>query len=844
MNHHEIENEEALWSVLARKIAEVSRPHGVLLAGRQNAQLLQALKNLDVMVCAESGSERTAGRAKENPAGSLQRPRGESTAEEGPERYLLMAYAQVQELVQGGKDGEEIRRMCAEADRVLLYRIPDALDGASRGDACEWARLVACFARCGLYDDLLSWPSSQKGRTVCFVRKENACRQLMDYDRCMRQKEQALEQAMAEKLLAEEQLRECRKALLNEKQRRRTERQQQQKRLDEYAQAIGSYQSSGIWRVTAPYRHVMDRFKATKAGQCLVYAKQKGIRAGLKRAGKLIAARINRNQPVFRISRAERKRQEEAGLSVRISILVPLCNASEASLREMIHSVEMQTYSNWELCLADASDAGYREAETIAGAWQKDQRIIYKRLERSGSMPGNMSACMDMATGEYLALLEQGDLLHPSALFEVVRAIREKGADLVYTDENTFRSRPEDACSPRYKPDYAPDTLRSCNYIGHLMTFRATLLEEAGGFQSGPDGAQDYDLALRLTEKAKRIVHIPKMLYYHRGHADSSAAMPCAPDADRRALAGHLARIGLDAEVTDGGIPSTYRIRYRIGKKGMVSILIPNKDHADDLEICIDSIREKTTYPSWEIVIVENNSTERRTFEYYRELEKDSRIHIVEWKEAFNYSAINNFGAQYAHGEYILLLNNDVEIITPDWLEQMVMFAQREDVGAVGSMLYYPDDTVQHAGVILGICGAAGHAHKYLRRGDGGYMNRMAIAQNYSAVTAACMMMRRRVWEELGGLDESYTVALNDVDLCMRIREAGYLIVWTPYAELYHYESRSRGFEDTPEKQSRLAGEVQRFTRRWKQQLEDGDPYYNPNLTLEREDFSVKEAFE
>ena len=334
------------------------------------------------------------------------------------------------------------------------------------------------------------------------------------------------------------------------------------------------------------------------------------------------------------------------------------------------------------------------------------------------------------------------------------------------------------------------------------------------------------------------------ILYFWRGHrgsvASSVAAKPYVTKAARLAISEHLARIGSEGKVYDAKIPSTYRISYKIQGEPKVSILIPNKDHVDDLKKCIDSIIYKSTYRNWEIIIIENNSAEKRTFQYYHELKRNPKIQVVTWDGPFNYSAINNYGASFAHGEQLLLLNNDVEVITPDWIEQMLMFSQRPDVGAVGAMLYYPDDTVQHAGVILGIGGVGGHAHKHFRRGSGGYMSRLAIAQNLSAVTAACMMLRKEVWNQVGGLDELFQVAFNDVDLCMRIRKANYLIVWTPYAELYHYESKSRGYEDTLEKQKRFESEVLRFQDRWKDELAKGDPYYNPNLTLEREDFSLR----
>ncbi|MCM1237678.1 MAG: glycosyltransferase family 2 protein, partial [Ruminococcus flavefaciens] len=310
--------------------------------------------------------------------------------------------------------------------------------------------------------------------------------------------------------------------------------------------------------------------------------------------------------------------------------------------------------------------------------------------------------------------------------------------------------------------------------------------------------------------------------------------------AAKKALKEHLHRIGLEGDVVDAPIPSVYKIQYQIVGKPLISILIPNKDHIDDLSKCINSIFEKSTYNNFEIIVIENNSEAAQTFEYYSELEKNDKIRIVKWEGEFNYSAINNFGFSFAKGEYILFLNNDMEVITPDWLQEMLMFAQRKDVGAVGAKLYYPDDTVQHAGVIIGIGGVAGHSHKYFKRSDCGYSSRLPLAQNLSAVTAACMMTRKDVFENVGGLDEDFKIAFNDVDLCMRIRKAGYLIVFTPFAELYHYESKSRGLEDTPEKQVRFNGEIQRFKIKWSTELNKGDPYYNSNLTLDTEDFAVK----
>lgn len=551
-------------------------------------------------------------------------------------------------------------------------------------------------------------------------------------------------------------------------------------------------------------------------------------------------------KPLFTRRQLRRQRQHRFPEEKTFSIVVPLYNTPPRFLKEMIQSVINQTYGNWELCMADGSDAEHPEVEKICWKYgKKDSRIRYKKLEKNLGISGNTNACLDMATGDYIGLFDHDDLLHPAALFEVMRTISETGADFVYTDENTFHDMPRDAYCSHYKPDYAPDTLRSYNYICHFTVFSRELLEKVGGFRSQFDGSQDYDLILRLTEQAQKVAHIPEILYYWRAHQNSVAenigAKPYTLDAARRALREHLDRIGLKGEVEDGLVPSTYRIRYAINGEPLVSIVIPNKDQRDTLKSCIDSIRKLSTYSNYEIVIVENNSTEKETFAYYAELEAQGAAQVITWDGPFNYSAINNYGvAQKAKGEYYLLLNNDVEVLSPDWIQEMLMFAQRREVGAVGAMLYYPDDTVQHAGVVVGLGGVAGHSHRNFPKGHPGYFYRLKIPQNYSAVTAACIMIPRYVWKEVGGLDEAFAVAFNDVDLCMRIRKAGYLIVWTPYAELYHYESKSRGMDDTPEKKKRFEGEVRRFQERWKKELTAGDPYYNPNLTLDWEDFSEK----
>ena len=550
-----------------------------------------------------------------------------------------------------------------------------------------------------------------------------------------------------------------------------------------------------------------------------------------------------------RITPEETKRQRETGFNrkIRFSILVPLYNTPEQYLTEMIDSVLNQTYTGWELCLADGSDMDHAYVREICEKYMRqDSRILYRKLEKNGGISENTNESIRMATGDYLGLFDHDDLLHPYVLFEYMKAICSDGADFIYSDECTFTRTPSDAFWMHFKPDYAPDTLRTNNYICHFTVFSRELLEKAGGgFRKEFDGSQDYDLILRLTEQAKHIVHIPQILYYWRSHEQSTAmnvsAKPYTIEAGKEAISAHLNRLGLKGIVSEAVMQSTYKVQYEISGNPLVSILIPNMDHVDDLKRCLDSIREKSSWKNWEIIVIENNSQEKATFDYYDEIQKDGRIRVTEWKDgrAFNFSAINNYGAQFTKGEYLLLLNNDVEVISPDWIEQMLMFVQREDVGAAGAMLYYPDNTVQHAGVILGIAGVAEHAHKGFKRGEYGYAGRLTLAQDLSAVTAACMMISRKVWNEAGGMDERFAVSYNDLDLCMRIRKAGHLIVWTPYAELYHYESRSRGTENTPEKKKRAKDEIDRFMERWGKEIEAGDPYYNPNLTLVDGSFSV-----
>ena len=530
----------------------------------------------------------------------------------------------------------------------------------------------------------------------------------------------------------------------------------------------------------------------------------------------------------------------------KISIIVPVWNTPKQFLIDMIESILNQTYSNWELCLADGGSSVPYVKEILETYRTKDNRIKVKYLTENKGITINSKEALTLASGDYIALLDHDDILAPFALFEVVKAINENpDTDFIYSDEDKISEDGKKRFDPHFKPDFALDTLRSYNYICHLSVIKKELWNEVGGFKEGYEGSQDYDLILRCIEKAKNIIHIPKILYHWRVHETSVTQNPLsklyAYASAKKALQDHLKRIGLKGKVSDGMCLGCYKITYEISNFPKVSIIIPNKDHKRDLEKCITSIISKSTYKHYEIIIVENHSTEKELFEYYDYLAKHhNNISILEYKKPFNYSAANNFAVKFATGDILLFLNNDIEVINENWLEEMIQYAQRKDVGAVGSKLYYPDDTIQHGGVILGIGGIAGHAHKFFPKDSSGYFDRLMIVQNLSAVTGACLMMRKEIFNYVEGFDEGYTLAFNDVDICLKIRERGYLIVWTPYAELYHYESKTRGYEDTPEKQERFRMEMERFWRKWYKVLEKGDPYYNPNLTLTKEDFSIR----
>lgn len=544
----------------------------------------------------------------------------------------------------------------------------------------------------------------------------------------------------------------------------------------------------------------------------------------------------------------EKQKKTSFGYRPKISFVVPLYKTPEKYLRRLTESFQEQTYSNWELCFSDGSGAQSPLTELLKELTAKDNRIKYVSHEESLQISENTNSAIEIATGDFIAFADHDDELTPNALFECVKAINEKPQTLViYTDEDKMSMDGHKFFQPHFKPDYNPDLLCTVNYICHLFVVSRKVIEKVGGLRSEFDGAQDYDFVLRCVEAVKdeEICHIPKILYHWRCHEDSTAENPesklYAFEAGRRAVQAHYERTGIHAEVFKGEYLGLYRTKFIRDHDPLISIIIPNKDHIDDLKRCMESIEQKSTYKNYEYIIVENNSTDSATFEYYKKLEAENpKVRMVYWDGVFNYSAINNYGASFAEGEYLLLLNNDTEIINPDCLEELLGYCMRKDVGAVGARLYYEDDTIQHAGVVIGFGGIAGHCFVQQKRGTTGYCHRIICAQDYSAVTAACMMVKKSAFDAVGGLSEELAVAFNDIDFCMKLRKAEYLIVYNPYAELYHYESKSRGLEDTPEKVARFNKEIATFEKKWPEILENGDPYYNPNLTLKSQDFSLK----
>ena len=541
----------------------------------------------------------------------------------------------------------------------------------------------------------------------------------------------------------------------------------------------------------------------------------------------------------------EKQRAKKWAAPVKISVIVPAFRTPELFLCQMIDSLLNQTYTNWELCIANASPDDETMAHVLKEYTEKDSRIKVKDLEVNAGISENTNEALAMATGDFVGLLDHDDLLAPNALYEIALALEnDQDIEALYTDEDKVTMDLSEHFQPNLKSDFNLDLLRSNNYICHFFVAKRSLIDLVGGFRPEFNGAQDYDFIFRCTDAAKKIKHIPEILYHWRTHEASTADNPMskmyAYEAGKRAIEEHLKRRGQTAEVTLKKNLGFYRVTYPVSGNPLVSIIIPNKDEKDSLKLCIDSIKKKTTYSNYEIIIVENNSITTEIFNYYKELEKEKNIRVVSWEREFNYSVINNFGVKHANGELILFLNNDVEVLSDHWMEELVANTQRPEVGITGVKLLYPDGTIQHAGTVIGIGGIAGHMLVGMKGDRSGYLNKAVTQMNYSAVTAACMMMKRSVFEELGGFEEQLAVAFNDVDLCLRTVASGHLVVYNPYVELRHYESKSRGAEDSEEKVRRFQNEIEFMRTRWEDLLKQGDPYYNKNLSLSKWNYSLR----
>lgn len=848
------------FQVFIRSAAEYIKkeyhPQTVLDAGCAMGLLVAALRDLGVEAYGVDLSEYAISRVREDirpycAVGSLADPLPNSL----PRRYDLVVSIEVLEHMPEEDGKKSIANLCTMSDQILFSSVPDDTTDPTHINLHETPYWCGLFAKQGFFSAEEKKPLFLPRHARFFQRKSVSASVELYEEKLQNYEEQVLQLSLDLDGLWEK------NEILAEDLKISSENQKEYQALyfdkaKEYDALFQAYQAtvtSSAWKMTKPLRASLDLVKKILKSNKITYLVCKGIK-GILRDGpsytwKRVKRKVSQDGKKRDLSKYDEKelamqRQQVFPRQIKFSILVPLYNTPEDFLKEMIESVQAQTYSNWELCLADGSDAAHPQVERIVMQFQqRDNRIKYRKLEKNFGISGNTNACIEMAAGDYIALFDHDDLLHPSVLYENMKAICEQGADFIYTDELTFQGTTKNITVAHFKPDFAIDNLRANNYICHFTVFQKSLLDKTGLFRSECDGSQDFDMVLRLTEQAQKIVHIPKPLYFWRSHAQSVAssvgAKPYVIQAAKKAIGDHLDRMGLKGEVLDSVVPSMYRLKYEINGRPLVSILIPNKDHVSDLRKCIVSIQEKSSYPNYEIIVIENNSVEEKTFQYYQILERKPNIRVVQWNGKFNYSAINNFGYTFAKGDYILLLNNDTEVISPDWIQEMLMYAQRSDVGAVGAKLYYPDGTIQHGGVVLGVGGVAAHLHCNRPKEDVGYMGRLIYAQDLTAVTAACMMIPRKVWEQTKGLDESFEVAFNDVDFCMRIRQLGYLIVFTPFAELYHYESKSRKADDTPEKRARFVGEVERFQARWAKELEAGDPYYNPNFSPNDANFTI-----
>ncbi len=552
---------------------------------------------------------------------------------------------------------------------------------------------------------------------------------------------------------------------------------------------------------------------------------------------------INNNEP--NKEELEQQKNYTFNYTPKISIIVPMYNTKEIFFKDLIECMKNQTYSNWELCLADGSP---EENIELKKYFENDSRIKYKFLGKNDGISGNTNEALKLVTGDYVGLLDHDDVIPVFALYEIVKTINENpDVEFIYTDEDKIEESIENRCDPHFKPDFSPDTLACHNYITHFVVLKKSLMDKLDGFRSEYNGAQDFDLVLRASEITNNIVHIPKVLYHWRIHNESTAkvsdAKPYAYESGKKAAFDHQVRLGRKALVENGGdVPGIYNVQFEVLGNPKVSILIPNKDGLKFLKVCVESVLKLTTYKNYEIIIIENNSENKETFNYYNQIEKNEKVKVIYYPEkGFNYSKIINYGVKNCDGDFVLQLNNDTKLITKDWLEKFIGYGQRKEIGAVGARLYFEDKSIQHAGIAYGIGGLAANLFPLLPYGFRGYYGKDALIQNISAVTGACLFCRRELYEEVGYMEEElFAVAFNDVDFCLKLREKGYLNIYNPYIELMHYESKTRGYEVSKSKSERFERECNNFKTKWKLLLEKPDPYYNINLSRDTANYDIE----
>jgi len=838
------ENFCKFFNAIADRIVKDINPRTVLDAGCAKGFLVEALRDRGVEAYGIDISEYAIGEVREDikaycKVGSILEPLEMS--------YDLIISIEVLEHLMPEDGIKALENLCKYTNDFIFTSSPTDYEEASHLNVRPTEYWTNIFAQYGLFRDINYIPDYIVSHAIRFRKnKKDIYDTICDYER------EFYRYSIENKTL--------RKALMETREKLdRFASENIDKEIKELTHTLELIYNSKEWKVLSFYRKLKCKIinpvkkVVVLSKKSITIIKNHGFKYFIKKASNKIRRKLRglddyrtwiaNNEPNI----AETNKQSLINFEKhpKISIIVPLFNTPLKLLDELLVSVVNQSYSNWELCLADGGTENTQNQEIIKNNQKMYPNIKYNFLNGNKGIAGNTMQAVEMATGDYISLVDHDDTLAPFALYEIVKAINEhENADFIYSDEDKLTFNGKKRLEPHFKPNFSPDTLRSYNYITHLTIMSRELFDKAGGFREGFDGSQDYDLILRATELAKGIIHIPKVLYHWRLGANSTAENPYskmyAYESAKKALAEHLARVGLKGNVYDSIVLGTYKICYEIENKPLISIIIPNKDNGEDLLKCINSILEKSSYINYEFIIVENNSKIKETFELYERFKENPKITILNWNNPFNYSKINNYAEKYAKGEVLLFLNNDTEVINEDWLERMLEYAQRADVGVVGAKLYYPDNTVQHAGVILGMGGIAAHIHANFNRRDYGYMCRLIAVQNMSAVTAACIMMKKAVFEEVGGFDENYPLVFGDVDLCLKVREKGYLNIWTNYAELYHSESKTRGYENTREKKQRFSKEVEYFKSKWSEQLAKGDPYYNPNFTLEKADYSIR----